>query len=145
MSKHNVQNPNKTNGKIISLYNFLILTLVWLVILARCTFSLYSIETFHTLDSGFMEVQKHQTQNSSFNRKHIWILTAPVSMSYISAPSDHQSTALPWPLRVRISGALQPILRHFSVCTTHKDDTQMPKIRILRCRLTEQLCSDSNA
>lgn len=31
----------------------------------------------------------------------------PVNMSYISAPSDHQSTAFPCPLRVRISGALK--------------------------------------
>ena len=31
---------------------------------------------------------------------------APVSMSYISAPRLHQSTALPWPVRVRISGAM---------------------------------------
>lgn len=28
-------------------------------------------------------------------------------MSYIKAPNDHQSTAFPWPLRVKISGALQ--------------------------------------
>lgn len=27
-------------------------------------------------------------------------------MSYIKAPKDHQSTAFPWPLLVRISGAL---------------------------------------
>lgn len=33
-------------------------------------------------------------------------LTAPVSMSYMSAPKLHQSTALLWPLRIRISGAL---------------------------------------
>ena len=31
---------------------------------------------------------------------------APVSMSYIRAPNDHQSTALPWPFRVNISGAM---------------------------------------
>lgn len=30
----------------------------------------------------------------------------PVSMSYIKAPRLHQSTALPWPERVRISGAM---------------------------------------
>lgn len=34
-------------------------------------------------------------------------LTAPVSMSNISAPSDHQSTSFPWPDLVRISGALR--------------------------------------
>ena len=34
-------------------------------------------------------------------------LTLPVNMSYMSAPRLHQSTAFPWPLRVRISGALQ--------------------------------------
>lgn len=33
-------------------------------------------------------------------------LTNPVNMSYMRAPSDHQSTALPWPLLVKISGAL---------------------------------------
>lgn len=33
-------------------------------------------------------------------------LTAPVSMSYMRAPKLHQSTALLWPLRIRISGAL---------------------------------------
>lgn len=42
-------------------------------------------------------------------------LTLPVNMSYISAPRLHQSTALPWPLRVRISGALilkkKPLVR----------------------------------
>ncbi len=37
------------------------------------------------------------------------LLTAPVSISYIRAPKLHQSTALPWPLRVRISGALEHI------------------------------------
>lgn len=31
----------------------------------------------------------------------------PVNISYINAPKLHQSTALPWPLRVRISGALE--------------------------------------
>jgi len=31
---------------------------------------------------------------------------SPVSMSYMRAPSDHQSTALPCPLRVNISGAI---------------------------------------
>lgn len=35
-------------------------------------------------------------------------LTEPVSMSYISAPRLHQSTAFPWPVRIRISGALKP-------------------------------------
>lgn len=30
-------------------------------------------------------------------------------MSYISAPNDHQSTALPCPLRVNISGALSSV------------------------------------
>ena len=35
------------------------------------------------------------------------ILTAPVSMSYMRAPRLHQSTARLWPLRVRISGALE--------------------------------------
>lgn len=34
-------------------------------------------------------------------------LTNPVNISYINAPNDHQSTALPWPLRVKISGALK--------------------------------------
>ena len=41
------------------------------------------------------------------------ILTAPVNISYINAPNDHQSTALPWPLLVKISGALfnrEPII-----------------------------------
>ena len=38
------------------------------------------------------------------------VLTAPVSMSYMSAPRLHQSTALPWPLLVKISGALQTII-----------------------------------
>lgn len=32
--------------------------------------------------------------------------TNPVNISYIKAPNDHQSTAFPWPLRVKISGAL---------------------------------------
>ena len=31
--------------------------------------------------------------------------TRPVSISYSSAPSDHQSTARPWPVRFKISGA----------------------------------------
>lgn len=31
---------------------------------------------------------------------------APVSMSYMRAPRDHQSTALPCPVLVRISGAM---------------------------------------
>ena len=35
------------------------------------------------------------------------VLTAPVSMSYIKVPRLHQSTALPWPWRVSISGALK--------------------------------------
>jgi hypothetical protein len=35
---------------------------------------------------------------------------APVSMSYMRAPRDHQSTALPWPLRVNISGAMYSIV-----------------------------------
>ena len=39
------------------------------------------------------------------------IFTAPVSISYINAPSDHQSTAFPCPLRVRISGALEYTIR----------------------------------
>lgn len=39
-------------------------------------------------------------------------LTTPVSMSNIRAPSDHQSTALPWPLLVKISGALQANQSH---------------------------------
>lgn len=39
--------------------------------------------------------------------RSISIHTLPVNMSYIRAPRLHQSTALPWPLRVRISGALQ--------------------------------------
>ena len=34
------------------------------------------------------------------------------SMSYMRAPRLHQSTALPWPLRVRISGALQTGQHH---------------------------------
>lgn len=34
-------------------------------------------------------------------------LTKPVNMSNISAPKDHQSTAFPWPLLVKISGALK--------------------------------------
>lgn len=43
---------------------------------------------------------------------HIYIykkkqLTNPVNISNIKAPSDHQSTALPCPLRVKISGALE--------------------------------------
>lgn len=32
--------------------------------------------------------------------------TAPVSMSYMRVPRLHQSTAFPWPIRCRISGAL---------------------------------------
>ena len=35
---------------------------------------------------------------------------APVNMSYMRAPSDHQSTALPCPLRVKISGAMYSIV-----------------------------------
>jgi len=38
-------------------------------------------------------------------------LTAPVSMSNIRAPRLHQSTALPWPLRINISGALHTMQR----------------------------------
>lgn len=34
-------------------------------------------------------------------------LTAPVNISYIKAPNDHQSTSFPWPLLVKISGALK--------------------------------------
>ena len=34
--------------------------------------------------------------------------TAPVSMSYMRVPKLHQSTAFPWPIRCRISGALYP-------------------------------------
>lgn len=34
------------------------------------------------------------------------LLTSPVNISYIRAPRDHQSTAFPCPLRVKISGAL---------------------------------------
>lgn len=37
-------------------------------------------------------------------------LTEPVSISYIKVPRLHQSTALPCPLLVRISGAL--LLKH---------------------------------
>lgn len=33
-------------------------------------------------------------------------LTAPISMSYMSVPRLHQSTALPWPVLWSISGAL---------------------------------------
>lgn len=44
-------------------------------------------------------------------------LTTPVSMSNMSAPSDHQSTALPWPLLVRISGALQMIRKWYKLFT----------------------------
>lgn len=36
-------------------------------------------------------------------------LTAPVSMSYISAPRLHQSTARLCPLLIRISGALKHV------------------------------------
>lgn len=35
------------------------------------------------------------------------IHTAPVSMSYVKLPKLHQSTAFPWPLFVKISGALE--------------------------------------
>ena len=34
----------------------------------------------------------------------------PVSMSYINAPKDHQSTAFPCPLLVKISGAMYSIV-----------------------------------
>lgn len=34
----------------------------------------------------------------------------PVSISYIRAPRDHQSTALPCPLLVKISGAMYSIV-----------------------------------
>ena len=39
-------------------------------------------------------------------RKQMWKLTAPVSMSYMRAPRLHQSTAFPCPLCTTISGAL---------------------------------------
>ena len=34
----------------------------------------------------------------------------PVSISYIRASKDHQSTALPWPFQVNISGAMYSIV-----------------------------------
>ena len=46
-------------------------------------------------------------------------LTLPVNMSYMSAPRLHQSTALPWPLRVKISGALRE--------KTMQSDLESPK------------------
>lgn len=42
-------------------------------------------------------------------------LTNPVNISNIKAPSDHQSTALPCPLRVKISGALENSKHHMLV------------------------------
>lgn len=35
---------------------------------------------------------------------------AGFNLTYMRAPKDHQSTALPWPLRVRISGAMYSIV-----------------------------------
>lgn len=60
---------------------------------------------------------------------------APVSMSYISAPRDHQSTAFPWPERRRISGAIYSIVPQ-NVCVTEcssMDSLQRPKSVSLTC------------
>ena len=43
---------------------------------------------------------------ASWGRRGEMRLTAPVSMSYMRVPKLHQSTALPCPIRCRISGAL---------------------------------------
>lgn len=56
------------------------------------------LEIFMKMKKVFMKMKKVYMKMT---------LTAPVSISYMSAPRDHQSTAFPWPLLVSISGALE--------------------------------------
>lgn len=75
-----------------------------------------------TVLTGERWLQSEQTNGGWLKHPKIWfkfdtspwikviqviLLTAPVSMSYIRAPRLHQSTALLWPLLIKISGALQ--------------------------------------